>query len=514
MSLMPEGWDPIVFPEIRAGLVALWKAAYGSTTDTDSETPDGLEIDIIAAQLMLAFDTDTQLWADSFFRSSRGQALGNILDMFGKLRDPASASSGSAVFYGTAGTAVPIDTNVLTDDQAANRFDTDIATTVGASGNSDAWVVRVKLNAGVVETGETYTVTVDANPPVDYLAVGGDTTTSIATELRDGLNTQGASTAALAGLDDDGSALLVVEVVGGPGDVVASTTFGTPALVIDDLEAVRAAVTATTNGALLAPAGTLQDLANPIAGIVGVSNDVDVTPGRAEQSDDDFRAEHLETLFSNAARTDAGMRASVASVAGVLENTVVSNRTITPIDTLGRPIGSVENIIRTDGTVADAEIANAVARQIPAGIEPYGLRSFGLGTTPDGEVVEIFATDVEDRFLHLSITITAGQGFPVGDITGTVATAVANYYDAGLIQTVSGEATDPTAILVIGKNMTRESCRTPINSVTNNAATTIVVLTDTTATPGAAPVFVAADQFASDRQIILADASRISVVVV
>ena len=82
MSLSADGWNPVVFPEIRAGLVTLWKAAFGATADTDPETPDGLEIDIIAAQLMLAFDADTGLWAASFFRSAEGQALNNILDLF------------------------------------------------------------------------------------------------------------------------------------------------------------------------------------------------------------------------------------------------------------------------------------------------------------------------------------------------------------------------------------------------------------------------------------------------
>jgi hypothetical protein len=510
MTLAQNGtWSPITQAQVRAGIVALWKAAYGANADTDPNTPDGLEITIIANQLSLAFDVDTRIWANSFFRSAEGTALDRILDLFGKTRDPATSSTASEIFYGTPGTPVPIGTTVITTDAAANSFTTEAAAVVGAASNSDAWVVRIK-NASV---GDLYAVQVDANPALGYVAAPLDTPLLIAQDLRDQVNGQGFATAALAGTDASGFALLAIEVIGGPGNV--ATTF-TGAALLDDLEAVRVDVTATATGQTLAAAGTLQTISNPIVGITGATNDADATPGVDVQSDDDFRAAHLETLFANAARTDSGLRAAVQRVPDMIEVGVTSNRTTAPVDAFGRPIHSVEVVfLAEDGVDVDQLVANAIASQLVAGIQPYGLASMGLGVTEDGEIVEIFATPVERLYLHLQITLTPGESFPTaGDTAAAVATATANYFDSGLITTAAGQTTDINAKLITGKDMLRTACNTPINSVTNNGAAIIGILTDVTLTPGGVPVFGATDQVASPRQIIRADASRITVVII
>jgi len=238
--------------------------------------------------------------------------------------------------------------------------------------------------------------------------------------------------------------------------------------------------------------------------------------GQDEESSDEFRARHLATLYANSARTDGGMQAAVAKLDGVEENLVVSNRTEDPIDADGRPIGSVENIILVSQTnpATDTEIANAVARQIPGGVQPYGMRSFGLGTTIDGEVIEVFATDVEQLYLHLSVLVTAGEGFPTGDIASSISAAIASYFDAGLVTTETETVQYPSAKLTIGRNWLRTSTNTPINVVTQNAASFISITSDVTASPGDLPVLVPTDQPATDRQIIRVDASRIDVTII
>lgn len=317
-------------------------------------------------------------------------------------------------------------------------------------------------------------------------------------------------------MDSSGNALVVVEIIGGSGNHTVSS-IGAVGTVIDGTEAVRTSITATETGEIPAAAGTLRDLATPIGGVQGVTNDADAVIGRAEESDDALRARHLDTLFANSARTDGGMRASVARVPGVEENSVVSNRTFDPVDADNRPLGSVENIILKTQTnpAADVDIANAIARQIPAGVEPYGLRSFGLGTTIDGEVVEVFATDVDEQYLHLDVTITAGEGFPTGDIETAVKTAIATYFDAGLIQTTEGTFTYATAKLVIDSNWLQTATNTPINVATQDASQIIVVTSDLTPNPGDVPTLVNVfTQAASDRQIIRVDASRIAVTII
>jgi hypothetical protein len=510
MALQTTGWDPITYPEIRAGIVTLWKGAFGDNADTDPNTPDGLLINIIAMSLTLAFDVDTLLWANSYFRSATGISLDRILDLFRKPREKAEKSTGFAVFFGAPSAAIPAATVVVTADAAENRFGTDAAAAIGADDNSDTWVTRILA----AEAGVTYLAQVNAEVPSSYVALGGDDVADIAAGLRDDINNDGFATAALAGVDSDGAALLVVDIIGGPGNHTVSD-IGGAGPVIDGFEAVRAAITALDAGALAASAGTLQTIATPIGGVEGVTNDADATIGQAEESDDAYRARHLQTLFSNSARTDGGMQAAVAALPGVEENSVVSNRSQDPVDVDNRPIGSVENIVlkTTSNPAADVDIANAIARQIPAGIRPYGLRSFGLGTTIDGEIIEVFATDTVELYLHLEVTITAGEGFPSGNLESAVAEAIASYFDAGLVVTSEGVFTDTSAKLTTGKDWTIVATATPINIVTGNAVTNLLVESDLTANPGDSPSFSPVNQVASKREIIRVDASRIAVTI-
>jgi len=510
MPLSSTGWDPITFAEIRAGIVQLWKQAYGDNADTDPNTPDGLEISLIAMSLMLAFDVDTQLWANSFFRSATGVSLDRILDLFAKQRDPATFSTATTVFYGTPATPIPASTVVITADQSANRFATDAAGAIGADDNSDYWIVRI-LEA---QDGVQYLAQVNAEVPSDYTALVSDDVEDIASGLAAEINLDGFATASLGGVDVDGNALIIVQIVGGPGN---HTVFdvGAVGTVIDTTEATRVSVTALEIGPLPAVAGTLRTLANPIAGVQGVINDQDAQIGQSRESDDALKARHLQMLFANSARTDGGMQDSVAKINGIEENLVRSNRTVSPVDSFGRPIGSVENIIlkTQQNPASDTSIANAIARQIPAGVEPYGLRSFGLGTTIDGEVIEVFATDVEELYLHLGVTITAGENFPTGDIETAVKTAISTYFNAGVIQSSSTTYTDVSAVLKIGKDWLRTTTLTPINLATNNAAALVSITSDVTANPGDPPTLTNVDQFADDRQIIRVDASRIAVTI-
>ena len=105
--LSTTGWDPITFNETRAGIVALWKLAYGDNADTDPNTPDGLEINLIAMAVMLAYDVNTGLWANSFFRSATGISLDRILDLFAKARAAAALILPSSLSSFSLSSALP-----------------------------------------------------------------------------------------------------------------------------------------------------------------------------------------------------------------------------------------------------------------------------------------------------------------------------------------------------------------------------------------------------------------------
>ena len=48
MTTTPSGFIPKRFEEHRVNTIALWREAYGDDSNTASDTPDGLAIDLLS----------------------------------------------------------------------------------------------------------------------------------------------------------------------------------------------------------------------------------------------------------------------------------------------------------------------------------------------------------------------------------------------------------------------------------------------------------------------------------
>ena len=215
-ALTPSGPPTFTLEQVRAGLVQDWLAQWGNA-DTSPESPDGQLIDLSALPQLLLWQAQVQLWLDSFVRTARGTALDQLLDAFGKLREPAEASVAAVVFYGAENTAVAQGTQVQATGSAV-RFATADPATTGLLLGSDTWMVRIPA---AIVGGTTYTLDIDGTP-YDRLAAGIDTPTTVADDLTALVNLGADGTALRAGIDADGRALIIVDVTGGPGIVTAS----------------------------------------------------------------------------------------------------------------------------------------------------------------------------------------------------------------------------------------------------------------------------------------------------
>ena len=51
------GWDPTTFPELRTGVVALWKAAFGINADGFADDTDTIDGDEVAEMITMTFNT-------------------------------------------------------------------------------------------------------------------------------------------------------------------------------------------------------------------------------------------------------------------------------------------------------------------------------------------------------------------------------------------------------------------------------------------------------------------------
>jgi hypothetical protein len=498
-EITDQGPTSFTLAQARAFNVDDWREKFGNDARTGPEDADGQIIDIQTLIQYLGWQALLRLWSDSFVRTARGSALDGLLDMFGKKRKPARASLAEVVVFGAELTPVALGTQVETTGSGA-LFATTAAVTTGALLGSDTWMTRIPAT---VTPAVDYSIDIDATI-YTHTAIGGDTSTTVATALRALVNAGSDGTATLAGIDSSGRALLTVDVTGGPG-IVGND--GTP---VETFPAARAPAEATTTGPLTAPAGTLQILPTPIAGIEGASNDADATVGRDVETDDEFRARHYQSLFGLGCGTDQAIRQKVLDaldaqgIEFVETCNVTSNRTVAPVDAEGRPIGSFETVLRYADTApadADARVAAAIASCMPAGVEPYGQTFTESVEVYPGNFVDVSATRVTTLYLHLTVTVTPGEGFPTaGDPAESIRVGVVDGWDA---------------IALEGQDWYRTSSAAAASDAVNGTALDIQITSDLTPDPGDAPAFASVpSQPASAREIIDLDGSRVTVVIV
>ena len=309
------------FPEARALVVEKWRARFGDNAQTASDSPDGLLIDVIALMLALAWEGVSTTYAGSFFRTASGVALDLLLDLVGRSRLQATASTASAVWYGNASTLVPSGSIASVDDTEA-RFTTDADGTTTSDGAGGAMVVRI-LDA---VDGDTYAIDIDTTSESTIVAAASSTTETIADALRTQLIADNPSaTVSLAGVDADGAALIVLEGLGA-GVVTVGGSATTPASQ-DVRYGVRVAMTAEETGPNASLAGTLQTTETSIGNIDGVCSTTDATVGRNEETDTEFRDRHLDILNSGGAASPEAIRARLLALRASITGTTADRST-------------------------------------------------------------------------------------------------------------------------------------------------------------------------------------------
>lgn len=470
------------YPEARARIVEIWKGRFGANSPTASDTTNGKIIDTFALGLALAWEGVGASWADGFFRMADEAGLDAILDLFGKRRLEARASTASLVWYGTNATALLAGRQAEVAETDA-LFATDVDATIGTG--DLVFVVRTDV---IDDTAELYRVTIDGTD-YDYVSQGGDTAAEIVEGLRALIAAGTDADAFDGGIDADGNGVLVVE-----SDVAIVVSVGGLTDGLELFDAVRVAATCTVTGATTGLAGTIDTIATPVAGAAGVTNTADAVLGRARETNAEFRIRHLQSLSSRGRATDPAIRGRLLTeVDGVTFARVVSNRT-SVVDAQGRPAHSFETYV-IGGT--DEDVAQVIFENMPSGIQPYGSTTVVV-LDELGDEHEVGFSRPTELYLHLRITVTPGEGYPT---TGTPLVTIAD----ALIAFLSGSGAPG-----LGVDLYRVGLMGPIVAAVPGIAS-LLIETDTTAAPGDPPTFVNADVAVADGEIIVADSSRITV---
>jgi hypothetical protein len=172
-------------------------------------------------------------------------------------------------------------------------------------------VVEVVAFAAGAYDGQLFTVTVDGTPAT-YLAgptdTGADVRLGLVTAINALVLTQ---TGFFGGTSPQNTRVALLVIEEGGGGAFPLSVAG-PALQIFAFLSVASPVTAVDAGALLAPAGSLRYCSLP-AGITGVTNAEDATPGRTRETDSQFRARHQITQRGLGGGSPDAIRAIILS---------------------------------------------------------------------------------------------------------------------------------------------------------------------------------------------------------
>lgn len=487
-SLTTEGLNTPRLVDARARVVELWRERYGEDAQTGSDSPDGLMIDTLAILLDMLWQGNGAIWDSSFFRTATGVALDLVLDLVGKTRLDAASSTASVVWYGSDATVVPI-TSVLSVDDTDVRFATDAE---GTTGGDIVGAVTIEST-----DDDTYRVTINGTD-FDEASVG-QTKIQIRDALIATINGGGEPVTAISGGTDPvtGDGVIILDADDGVTTfTLVATTLGSGTVTAHD--AVRIAMSAEATGALAASATLLRNIQTSVSGIVGAVNTTDAILGRDRENDEDFRQRHLDTLNALGSASARAIRSGLlTNVLDVTDVTVRENRGDI-VDANGLPPHSFEAIV-LGGAAAD--IAAEIYDKGAAGIETHGdvetLVPDGGGV---GISIPIRHTVPTNRFLHLRITITQGEGYPTtGDPATTIRDAVAAFY----------AAPNGDGALRPGSDFLRFSAATPINTVPGVASA--LVETDDTPLAGDSPIFTNSDIVVLDDEVLISDSSRITI---
>lgn len=199
-------------------------------------------------------------------------------------------------------------------------------------------------------------------------------------------------------------------------DPVESTTAGT----------YQAVFEAFDYGPVVANAGTLTHITNPISGWTSVTNPLDAELGALVEEDPAYRQRQDDELTAAGSSTVDAIRTDLLEVKKVLQAYVFENVTLVT-DENGLPGKAIECVIY-DGaspTASDTEIAQAIWDSKPSGSQTFGTSS-AIATDKLGvaQTVYFSRAAVLNIYLEFDIKVDASK-FPVGGAALVKDTAVA-----------------------------------------------------------------------------------------
>lgn len=492
-GITAAGFYAPTYSECRSWLERKARAVFGKNLRTEPTTGAGRIINVGARALEVAFAGCEGVFNSLFFSTAVGVAVDKRLEAFAFERLDAVESTARLVVWGDDATAIPAGKQARVED-TLKVFATDALATIGLK----VWVVEITATAGAGEIWE-----VEVSPDVwQYEEQLDDTTEDIARGLAAAIGSQPNYVATYLAETAAGDALVIDST--GPDLTVILTAPGSGAGA--EFEGARVDATCTETGPVLGFAGTINVIATPVTGWVGVTNQLDAAVGRDVETDEQYKARWDLERFGPGKSTAKAMKAAFFATAELRELVFAVRVYESP--------GEFFTVTVYAPGLTDDEVAQIVWDNKPLGAVTKGP-DLGYALDDEGGTKEINFERATALYVWMKIEITKGEGFPaIGDPATAIAKEIA-------VWGTGGASTQIPKLAYAGLKMGDDLVRFQVAQAINNAIAGVKNATIRIATTAAEgdpeppdPSFLDADLVVADATFLVFDSSKVLVSVV
>ncbi len=334
-------------------------------------TPAGEEVDVspdsaLGRMIGLVSPAEADLWEamqqiyDSFNpNAASGYALDNLVALSGIVRFPATRTTAQVLFQGAVNTLIP--TSVKVSSRSTKHIFS-LANTISLTPqNASGIAVDILLPQDSTLYRVSYTTDNLNYIDLEITSGVGATKASILVALRDRINSL-AGTLFTATIVNN---LLSIQ----RNDPFQLATFTTSSNVQITKVSKLGVVRDDEIGPYFQPAGSIETISVPIAGLDSVVNPLDATSGRLQETDEELRERFRNSKFFQARNILEALIDALRSVQGVEDVAIYENDTDDPNEILGIPPHSFKPIILGG---LNTSVAESIWQNKPTGIGSVG----------------------------------------------------------------------------------------------------------------------------------------------
>lgn len=410
------GFERIRLPEIREEVIAALRAnlrerGFPDNIETRPDSVFGVLIDTFADREAALWEMAEGVYYAMYPDSASGAQLDRAVSFAGVRRLQAEFSQAYVTFYGSAGTVVPVGTQ-LRNRVTQTLWETQTPVTIGLGSVSDVTVLPT------VAPSTLYRVTINGTN-YDYTSAA---TTSL-TAIQAGMVAALAASPVTASSTTSGVRIRATQTPAVSmvlSASLASSALGTSALARTSVRMAEATMP-----------GDINTLVTLVPGVASVTNPLEGTIGRTNETDAELRARYVTGVYRLGAATLPSLAPNIINnVAGIEDIRVFANNGDAP-DAAGRLPHSIH-------VVAEGGLQEAIARAIytykAAGIDTNGAIVQTIETAEGGQLIRFDRPTRVYIWVRATITLlpAAEEAFPASGFDD-IKLAI---YSKGLEQTI------------------------------------------------------------------------------